>query len=53
MTNRTQALRAQQVEKMHGVMKKLSGATSERMLNQWLAEWDTKVDLGLTLRERE
>lgn len=52
VTNRTQALRAQQVEKMHGVMKKLSGATSERMLNQWLAEWDTKVDLGLTLREK-
>lgn len=52
MTNRTQALRAQQVEKMHDVMKKLSGATSERMLNQWLAEWDTKVDLGLTLREK-
>lgn len=52
VTNRTQALRAQQVEKMHDVMKKLSGATSERMLNQWLAEWDTKVDLGLTLREK-
>lgn len=52
VTNRTQALRALQVEKMHDVMKKLSGATSERMLNQWLAEWDTKVDLGLTLREK-
>lgn len=52
VTNRTQALRAQQVEKMHDVLKKLSGATSERKLNQWLAEWDTRVDLGLTLREK-
>ena len=52
VTNRTQSLRAQQVEKMHDVMKKLSGATSERKLNQWLAEWDTKVDLELTLREK-
>lgn len=52
VTNRTQFLHAQEIEHMNALIKKISGSSSERELNQWLSWWDEKEDLGLSLSEK-
>lgn len=50
--DRGQAVHAEEVEKMNRVLKKLLGTKSDRKVNEFLLEWDTANDLGLSLSEK-
>lgn len=51
-TDRAQSIRAEEVDKMNGVLKRLLNTKSERKVNEFLSMWSTPEDLGLSLSER-
>lgn len=51
-TDRAQSIRAEEVDKMNGVLKRLLNTKSDRKVNEFLSMWSTPEDLGLSLSER-
>ena len=51
-TDRAQSIRAEEVDKMNGVFKRLLNTKSDRKVNEFLSMWSTPEDLGLSLSER-
>lgn len=51
-TDKAQSLRAEEVDKMNGVLKRLLNTKSDRKVNEFLQMWGTAEDLGLSLAEK-
>ena len=51
-TDRAQSIRAEEVDKINGVLKRLLNTKSDRKVNEFLSMWSTPEDLGLSLSER-
>lgn len=50
--DQAQFMRAEQVERVNRVLKKMLGTKSEMKVNEFLRDWDQVTDLGLSLSEK-